>query len=112
MAFLRYGVLLLAILTVAFAIKCYTDTVKNNEKPNTTHDCKSTSYCIKKTDTTNKDTIHQFYCDDLKICSKNTCTTNGKVTTCCCSNKDLCNGSSKFSAFFILLSIVLARAFF
>ncbi|KHJ84561.1 hypothetical protein OESDEN_15723 [Oesophagostomum dentatum] len=74
-------------------------------------DCPGSRYCEKKSASSGGQTANVYYCGSDAECSKEGCTTEYKVTSCCCS-KELCNGSTKLPAFLALVPVALGKIFF
>ncbi|KHJ89126.1 hypothetical protein OESDEN_11058 [Oesophagostomum dentatum] len=110
MVSVRCAFLLLAIFAVGYSIKCYSQSTANSDKPTASVDCPvSFTYCEKKAVTSGSNTANSYNCGSNADCSASGCTKTGGITTCCCKDKDLCNGSSNLSAFFALVPIAIAR---
>ncbi|CAJ0608100.1 unnamed protein product [Cylicocyclus nassatus] len=111
MSSLRAIVILFALISCTFAIRCYTGTTRNSEKPQTSTNCPASAYCLKTVTRVNNEDLNSYYCAAYQ-CSNEGCTTTNQVTTCCCSNTDLCNTASGYSALIAVIPIALAKLLF
>ncbi|CAJ0598133.1 unnamed protein product [Cylicocyclus nassatus] len=106
---LKYLIIALALVGCALALKCYTGSTKNKDKPpKKTTEC-NTNYCMKESWKSGKDNIHTYGCPNFATdCMMIGCETKKDVTTCCC-NKDLCNGSSTLPVLLSFIPLIVTK---
>ncbi|WKX95028.1 hypothetical protein Q1695_011911 [Nippostrongylus brasiliensis] len=108
MTILQNGVLFLAILGVATAMRCYAGTTAAGSSPPTTVTCdQSISFC-KKTTSLDGSTF-TYHCDVEGHCTKGGCFTASDGRNMCCCQGSLCNSSQGFSKVFALISVALMK---
>ncbi|KAK6752713.1 hypothetical protein RB195_003869 [Necator americanus] len=104
----RILAILLVLVGVVTALKCYTGHYAENVKPSSNSECKGKS-CTKVI--LKNDKSAYYGCDMTNMCNKDDCVTDKNGDTLCCCSKELCNSSSKLSALFIIAPLALITFF-
>ncbi|EYC41714.1 hypothetical protein Y032_0559g3453 [Ancylostoma ceylanicum] len=106
---LRTISVLLVITGTSLALKCYDDNTENNVKPTKTIEC-DRKFCSKSVLVKDKDTtLNSYRCDNMDRCQNEGCYVEQYGVVVCCCSKDFCNSSSKISAIFAVVPVILLK---
>ncbi|KAJ1347984.1 hypothetical protein KIN20_003190 [Parelaphostrongylus tenuis] len=107
---LRTIIILMPLIVVSTAIKCYNGVIDKDEKVKRVEDCNDT-YCLKLKFQGEQQTVISYTCDQTNMCQKDGCYTGYANSLVCCCSKDYCNSSSNLSTLFAIVAIVLVKIF-